>query len=78
MSEEIKKLNVTISYSVGYGNLENIPKNVLKQLKHAYENGNSITSTDFSNVYSDAMEWLIENIKEKDCYDWNCEIESLE
>lgn len=78
MSEKIKKLNVTISYSVGYGNLDKIPKDVLNQLKHAYENGNLITSTDFSNVYSDAMEWLVENIKEKDCFDWECEIKNLE
>lgn len=76
--ENIKKINVTISYSVGYGDLKNIPKDVLKQLKHAYDNGNSIMSSDISEVYSNAMEWLVENIKEKDCFDWECEIENLE
>ena len=56
--ESIKKINVTICYSVGYGNLKNIPEDVLKQLKHAYENGNTISASDISEVYADAMEWL--------------------
>jgi len=78
MSEKIKKLNVTVTYSVGLGNLSNVPKKVVEQLEEAYDSGHTIASFDVGQPYQEAMDWLVENIKQRDCFDWECEIDNLE
>lgn len=74
--QNIKKISVTITYKVGLGEIK-APENVIKQLKKAHENNIEISSGIFQDEYEEAYEWLVNNIKEKDCYDWNCEIDSF-
>ena len=75
---EIKKLNVTVSYSVEYGDIDNVPQIVLKQLQDAYYNGHSITTFDAHQAYPDALDWLSDQVSERDCFEWQCEIFDLE
>ena len=74
--EEIKKINVTVTYKVGLGGIE-APLEVMKQLKKAFDYNVEINTDEFQNNYEDAYEWLVEKIKEKDCFSWSCEINSL-
>lgn len=74
--ENIKKISVTITYKVGLGEIK-APENVIKQLKKAHENNIEISTGIYQDEYDEAYEWLIDNIKEKDCYDWTCEIDSF-
>ena len=77
MSENIKKIRVTISYSVGLGEL-NVDKKTYSELKELFENGVNITLGDVAEMqFPNASEWLRENIKERDCYNWECEIDEF-
>ena len=78
MSKKIKKLSVTITYTVSLGDLENVPENVYEQLEKAYDNAHSVSPTDPRMRYSEAADWLSNNIRERDCMDWECEIDGFE
>lgn len=67
----IKDLTVTVTYTVGLGNVE-VPDNVFEQL----ESNQEIDINDDS--LSDAMEWLSQHIKEEDAMDWRYEIDDIE
>jgi len=70
----VKNLSVTVTYKVGLGNVE-MPENVYKQIVEAAEKGDEIEGTGLK--YTDAAEWLSSNIKERDCFDWNTEIDEV-
>lgn len=70
----VKDLSVTVTYKVGLGNVE-MPENVYKQIVEAAEKGCAIEGTDLK--YSDAAEWLANNIKERDCFEWGTEIDEV-
>ncbi|WP_407489190.1 hypothetical protein [Elizabethkingia anophelis] len=74
----LKKIRVEVTYSVGLGEL-NVPEKVLDQLLKAYDNNKDLSGDDmlYSSEYSEAAEWLADNIREKDCYNWECEIVEL-
>ena len=77
MSEKIKKIRVTINYSVGLGEL-NVDKKTYSELKELFENGVNVTLGDVSEMqFPNASEWLRNNIKERDCYNWECEIDEF-
>lgn len=71
----IKDLTVSITYRVGLGDVD-VPDRVYKELINIYENGGETHDEDFKN--SEATEWLMNNIRQKDCMDWSAEIEELE
>lgn len=75
----IKKISVTVTYSVGLGNIK-APKNVINELIKAYDNDDVLDASDIKTIqnYSNAIDWLSDNIKERDCYDHNVEITELE
>ena len=68
----IKNLRVTVTYTVGLGNVE-VPDNVFEQL----ENNQEIDNIN-DDKQSDAMEWLGQHIKEEDAMDWRYEIDDIE
>jgi hypothetical protein len=73
----VKDLTVKVTYSVGLGNIE-MPDIVHQQLLKAFEKGHEIDSVSYRKEYQEASEWLVENIREKDCFDWEAEITELE
>ena len=70
----VKDLSVTVKYKVGLGNIK-MPEKVYKQIVEAAEKGNTIQGTGLK--YSDAAEWLSDNIKERDCFEWETEIDDV-
>ncbi len=71
----IKDLTVKVTYRVGLGEVE-MPEKVHQQLLEASENGDEIEMGGISK-YPDAYEWLSDNIRERDCMDWEAEIEEV-
>lgn len=69
--ETIKNLTVTVTYTVGLGNIK-VPEEVYDNLKEAYDNESWEVPED-----SIAAEWLADNIKEKDSMNWSYEIDDL-
>lgn len=70
---KLKRIEVKVTYRVGLGDLE-VPKDVLDELKEA--GAKTINMQDLK--YPAAAEWLNDTIQERDCWDWECEIEELE
>lgn len=66
--KNIKDLQVTVTYEVGIRDIE-IPNAVLGQLKAMNESDTTVGFGEMTN--SDALDWLMANIIEKD----SCEIE---
>jgi len=71
----VKDLTVEVKYRVGLGNVE-VPDDVFEQLVEAADNWDRIDPT-MMNKYVEAAEWLTENIRERDCMDWEYEIEDI-
>lgn len=71
----IKDLTVEVKYRAGLGDVE-VPQNVYDQLMEASDNGDVIDPSYYSK-YSEAAEWLTDNIRERNCMDWECEIEDI-
>jgi len=71
----VKDLTVEVKYRVGLGNVE-VPDDVFEQLVEAADNWDRIYPT-MMNKYVEAAEWLTENIRERDCMDWEYEIEDI-
>jgi hypothetical protein len=72
MSKTVKKIGLTITYKVGYGNVK-MPKEVYEQLLRAAENGDEIEM----HKYPDVADWMSSNVSERDCFDWKAEIDSV-
>lgn len=72
----IKDLTVKVTYRVSLGDIE-IPKKVHQQLLEAKESGDEINMGEQDSRYQDAYEWLSCNIRERDCMDWDAEIEDV-
>lgn len=74
---KIETLEVTVKYRVGLGGL-NVPKKVIEQLESAVNNYKELgMDTRDDKRYAEATEWLIDNIKERDCFDWSAEIDDF-
>ncbi|SED09872.1 hypothetical protein SAMN04489761_4268 [Tenacibaculum sp. MAR_2009_124] len=75
--KKIKNIHVKVSYVVGLGNIE-VPENVMEQLEEIYEENKLIQDTPCCLKYGETKDWLDENIKENDAFQWEHEIEILE
>lgn len=73
---KIKSLSVIVTYRVGLGNL-NASKEVIDQLKKACERGKRINPSD-NDLFFKAGEWLTNEIKERDSFDWEVEIDEVD
>jgi len=71
----VKDLTVEVKYRVGLGSVE-MPQEVYDQLIEATDNGDVIDPSGMPK-YPEAAEWLSDNIRERDCMDWECEIEDI-
>jgi hypothetical protein len=71
----IKDIRIAVTYTVRLSELE-VPENVYEQLVEAYDE-DEIIETDGLSCFSDALNWLMSNISEKDAIDWNAEISDL-
>jgi hypothetical protein len=71
----VKDLTVKVTYRVGLVDVE-MPQKVYDQIVEAAENGDDIDPSD-PRKYTDAADWLSDNIRERDCMDWEAEIEDV-
>lgn len=74
MPKKIKERRVTVTYKVGYGDIE-ITDAILKELKTAVDNGDTIDMHD--DKYPIASYWLQQNMDEEDSMEWTAEIEDM-
>lgn len=70
----IKDLDVKVTYKVGLGNVK-VPNKVFEQLNEIADSGREVDGTGME--YPEALEWLRNNIKERDCCDLEYEIEEM-
>ena len=68
--KNIRGLSVKVTYRVGLGELK-VSDEVFKQLREIADNGIELDGT--SEKYTEANDWLHDNIREADC--WNIEYE---
>lgn len=69
----IKDLSVTVTYTVGIGDVE-VPDKVFEQLDKMAKYGITIGLGN-SDEYEEVFGWLIDNIREDDAMDWEYEVE---
>ncbi|MDR1562280.1 MAG: hypothetical protein LBS54_04225 [Dysgonamonadaceae bacterium] len=74
MEKKIKSLEITVTYKVGYCDVE-ISDEMLKKFIDVYDCGGCNFDSD---KHADAVEWLNQNICEADAYEWSYEIINLE
>jgi hypothetical protein len=70
----IKDLSVKVTYSVGLGGLK-VSNKVFEQLNEIADSGNEVDGTGMD--FPEAVEWLRDNIKERDCCELQYEIGEL-
>lgn len=73
--KEVKNLTVTVTYQVGFGELE-IPEAVYEELVKRAERDKPFKIDDFPQ--NDAHDWLVSNIKEKFAFEWECKIDEID
>lgn len=75
--KEIKDLQVTVTYKVGLGGLK-VTEEVYNQLMEIFEKGQPIDPSGISGIeYPAVSDWIGGNIEERDCFDWEFEIDEL-
>ncbi len=72
---KVKELTIEVTYRVGYGEVE-MPENVYNQLVEASEKGHKL-EMGRSDRYTEALNWLSNNIKEADSMDWEADVEEI-
>jgi Flp pilus assembly protein CpaB len=70
----IKHISVTVKYQVGLGGFD-MPEDVYAEICKAMKKDKDINFQ--SSEYPNAAEWLNNNIKERDCFDWESKIDDL-
>jgi len=73
--KEVNNLQVKVTYKVGLGDIE-MPDKVHEQLTKAAESGDEIEMGS-SEKYPEAYEWIIDNIRQGDCFDFTAEVEDI-
>lgn len=72
--KKIKKLNVHVTFSVGLGDLE-VSDKVYDQLLKAEERGLSITGDQYGIPFTDALDFLADNVSLDDAYECEYEVD---
>ena len=67
----IESLTIKVTYEVGLGQVE-MPKEIAEQLKSCFDSGDEIGWR--NDEYQEAQEWIVNNIKERDCCDYKAEV----
>lgn len=72
---KIKHITVKVTYTVGLGGVT-APKKVIDQLSEIADTGDSIDYSDHR--YHEVADWILSNIKERDCFQSEFEIQDLD
>jgi hypothetical protein len=72
----IKDITVKVTYTVGLGGIEVSDK--MYEILKGLEGKEVETGMVISKEEEEAMEWLSDNFKERDAFDWSYEIEEIE
>lgn len=75
MEQTLNTLRLTVTYRVGIGNFK-VPQSIYDKLNDAHENGDEIEAGTTEN--GEVLEWLADNIHERDCFDISYEIDTFE
>lgn len=73
--KKVTELTVEVTYRVEIGSLD-MPDNVYEQIQESQNEGENINGD--RHQYVDAMEWLGDNIRERDCISIEYEVEDIE
>lgn len=73
--KNIKTLEVKVTYTVGYGDME-MPIEVFNEINQAIENGDIIGEDPLK--YNTATDWLINSIQQRDACEWGYEVTEIE
>lgn len=68
----IEGITVKVTYQVGLGSLE-VADEMYNALKKCHKDGDIIDLSDYSKL----RDWLTSNIQERDCCEWEAEIEEF-
>lgn len=71
-TKKVKSLSIIVTYRVSYGGVE-MPKQIYEQMVKASENGDEIEMHN----YPDVFDWIVSNVRERDCLNWKAEIDKL-
>lgn len=76
--KNINELTIKVTYTISLQDVH-VSEKVYEELLEA-NNSFKILSPNFVSVnrYSNALDWISDNIEEKDCFEWECEIEEIE
>ena len=69
---KVEKLTFKVKYKVGLSNLD-LPEYVYKELQECLDNGDTVGSN--SMKYPNLDMWIVDNVRERDCYQHEVEIE---
>jgi len=69
---KVEKLTFEVKYKVGISNLD-LPEDVYKELQECLDNGDTVGSD--SMKYPNLEMWIVDNVRERDCYQHEVEIE---
>ncbi len=70
----IESLTIKVTYQVGLWQVE-MPKEIAEQLQQCFDNGDEIGWE--NEDYQEAQEWIVNNIKERDCLNYKAEVEEI-
>ena len=75
---KIKEIEVVVTYKVGLGGVD-LPEHLRKDLEHIFEEGLSMDPGGRTGMeYPELSDFLADLAKERDCFDWKCEVDHLE
>ena len=72
----VDDLVIKVVYRVGLGNAK-MPIEVYNQLIDAGKHSKRLDVSGGSPKHQQAAEWLVDNIKERDCCDWVAEVQEI-
>lgn len=73
--QKVNTLRVEVKYVVELSDFE-IPQELFEEME--YLQGHTINISRAQILYPEVLDWLSENIKERDAYDWEYEIDEIE
>lgn len=76
--KNLKELTIKVTYQVGLADLqipEDISEQVISELEAAHDSGQEITAD--NQEYTNAYQWILDNIYEQDCCEYSAEVAFL-
>lgn len=72
---KIRNIDVTVTYRTSLGAYE-IPDEIYNEMKEAFETDGTIYDGNMKSLK--ALDWLSDEVKERDAWDWEIQIDDLE